>query len=310
MSGSEVGITAAEKQYVMGVDIGGTKILYAIADAEGQIVHTRKEQTTDDFHVIAEQTAACAAEAGLRMEKIAAVGFGIPGITDTRDGVVIEAPAFGWNRFPFKEQIAVHVRKPVFINNDVNCAALGEKWIGTAKNCADFVFIAIGTGVGSAIVANGALVQGSGYMAGEIGYFVTGEESGDTPVNRFGQFGTFEKKTSGLALSGHGMTSRQLFERYLQGDSGAAVIIDRFVSDLAAGIANVVSLLNPGMVVIGGGVSGSMQAVLDQLRAKVARLTPVPAEIVLSSLGEQAGAVGAAAYALEQAELLKRTPRR
>lgn len=109
---------------------------------------------------------------------------------------------------PFKTEIQKFLDKPIFVNNDVNCAALGERWVGAAKRLDDFVVITIGTGVGSAIVANGALIQGSGYMAGEVAYFVMDKDVLDNKENAFGEFGLYEKKISGVALSQHGYLGR------------------------------------------------------------------------------------------------------
>jgi glucokinase len=167
------------------------------------------------------------------------------------------------------------------------------------------IFIAIGTGVGSAIIANGSLIQGSDYMAGEIAYLVSEEGISGGHSNAFGDFGSYENKISGSALSRHGESAQVVFEKYAIGDEKAIPIINKFVTDLSIGIANMVSLLNPRKVIIGGGVSGSLPIVLESIRSAVARLTPIPTTIELSSLGEEAGAIGAIAFAFEQTGILK-----
>lgn len=287
--------------YGIGVDIGGTKMLIHIADMQGDTVYKKKVPATTDYQAVRDQISDCLNAASIAMEQIAAIGFGVPGITDSVAGIVIEAPAFHWTNEPFLANMQPLFDKPVFINNDVNCAALGERWKGAAQGTGDFVFIAIGTGVGSAIVTNGSLVQGSNFMAGEIAYMVVDEDTVRNDSNAFGQFGVFEKKTSGVALSQHGVAAQELFVRYGQGEAQAVRIIERFVADLSIGIANIVSLLNPQKIIVGGGVSRSMPVVLESIRAAVAKLTPVPATIELSALGEDSGAIGAAAFALEQA---------
>src|SRR5206468_8122795 len=122
-----------------------------------------------------------------------------------KEGIVIEAPALNWSHVPFRDQMQQYFNKPVFIENNVNCAALGERWIGSARNSDDFVVVAIGTGVGSAIIANGSLIQGSSHMAGEVAYLVSEQDVLNNKSNAFGQFGLFEKKISGVALAEHGI---------------------------------------------------------------------------------------------------------
>lgn len=289
-----------ERSYGIGVDIGGTKMITVIVDQDGHVIYQKKVSTSGDFAAISEQIKECLHASNVTMDQVAAIGFGVPGITDSKAGTVIEAPAFEWNNMPFKTEIQKFLDKPIFVNNDVNCAALGERWVGAAKRLDDFVVITIGTGVGSAIVANGALIQGSGYMAGEVAYFVMDKDVLDNKENAFGEFGLYEKKISGVALSQHGYLAHELFEMYTHGEQKAVEIISLFVTDLSMGIANMVSLLNPQKVIIGGGVSRSLPVCLDLIRSTVASLTPIPTTIELTVLGEEAGAVGAAAFALEQ----------
>jgi len=297
----------AEEPFLIGVDIGGTKMIMVITDRDGNVVYKKKVGTSSDLEAISVQIQAYLQACAVTMEQVAAIGFGVPGITDSKEGTVIEAPAFQWKYMPFKAEMQTFLDKPVYVNNDVNCAALGERWVGTAKNTNDYIVISIGTGVGSAIVANGALIQGSGYMAGEIAYMVMNPYIFNGNVNAFGEFGQYEKKISGLALSKHGYSAQELFALYKQGQPQAVEIITTFVQDLAIGIANMVSLLNPQKVILGGGVSQSLPAVLDAIQATVARLTPIATRIELTSLGEEAGAVGAAAFAYEQLTMEKRS---
>jgi glucokinase len=285
-------------QIGVGVDIGGTKILICLLDQNGKVIYRKKADTTTDFARIYAHVAECLHAASVTMDQVAAIGFGVPGITNSSTGTIVEAPAFQWKNVPFKAQMQRYFDKPVFVNNDVNCAALGEQWQGNAKNIDDFTFITIGTGVGCAIVANGRLVEGHEFMAGEIGYFVTDRDIPAGKRTSLDVFGAFEQKTSGSALSGHGCTAEELFQKYVDGDGKAVVTIDRFIQDLAIGIANIVSLLNPKKIVIGGGVSRSMPVILDSLRSRVAQLTPIPVSIELSELEEEAGAIGAFAYAM------------
>ncbi|MEH7273650.1 ROK family protein [Neobacillus vireti] len=288
------------KKYGVGVDIGGTKILICIADTHGEIVYRQKVETTSDYYKIYEYIYQSIKTANLSLEQIESIGFGVPGITDSVIGTVIDAPAFKWKNEPFKEKMQQYFNCPVFVNNDVNCAAQGERWLGSAKHIEDFVFISIGTGVGSAIFSNGAMVQGDQFMAGEIGYLLGDSDLPEIENNMFGEFGVFEKKTSGTALASHGVDPKVLFHNFSAGEAEAVKIVNRFITDLSIAIANIVSLLNPRKVIIGGGVSSSMLPVLGLIQEKVAQFTPIPAAIELSAMQEESGALGALAYAFEQ----------
>jgi len=271
-----------------------------IADQAGDIVYRNKVNTSGEFDVISEHIAESLRIADISLEQVAAIGFGVPGIANSEEGTVIEAPALQWNHVPFRERMQQYFDKPIFVDNDVNCAALGERWIGSARNTNDFVVVAIGTGVGSAIMANGSLVKGNDYMAGEVAYMVVEQDVLGNRSNTFGDFGLFEKKISGVALSQHGTPPHELFKRFANGDEQSVSIIRQFVSDLSIGIANMVSMLNPRKVILCGGVSQSLPAVLELIRSTVASLTPIPTTIELTSIGEEAGAIGAVALAFEK----------
>lgn len=296
---------ANNKNYFVGIDIGGTKIIICLVDLQGNVVNRQKTKTTNDIDEIRALIEDFLKASSVSTEQVQSLGFGIPGVTDSDKGVIIETPAFDWDRFPFREYMQKYFDQPIFINNDVNCAAIGEKWIGEAQGLDDFVFIAVGTGVGSAIFANGELIQGDKFMAGEIAYWVINEDIHQDQLNSFCKEGVFEQRTSGSALAGYGYDPKELFNRYMDGKDDALKIIEHFINDLSVAIANAVSLLNPNKIIIGGGVSQSLQLVLDSVQSTVSRITPVPAEIELSKLGENAGAIGAAGFALQQFHFMK-----
>lgn len=287
--------------YGVGVDIGGTKILILITDLDGNLLHSEKHPSSSDIEKINQLTKDAIGRSGINEDDLLAIGFGIPGITDSDKGIVLEAPALQWKNKPFIREVEPFFTAPIFINNDVNCAAIGERWLGSAKYVDDIVHLSIGTGVGGAIITGGQLVQGFRNMAGEVAYLVEREDWIERRENRFSDFGLFEKKVSGTALSDSGFTSEELFQQYRSGNQVAIKRIEQFMLTLSIAIANIASLLNPEMVVIGGGVSRSMNVVIDQIREMVANLTPIECRIELASLGEQSAAYGAIAYALEKA---------
>jgi glucokinase len=289
-----------QQKYGMGVDIGGTKIIVTIVGADGQIVYRNKMKTTNDLVKIADLIIENLKLAEIDEEAILSVGFGVPGIVDFKKGVVLESPGLQWNEKAFITEISPYLKVPSFITNDVNCAAIGERWLGSAKGIKDYVFLSIGTGVGASIVAGGQFITGKQNMAGEVGYWLEADDVQRGKENRLGQFGVFEQKTSGTSLSQHGMTAEELFAEYERGNPVCFPIIDRFVLELSVCIANLSSLLNPEKVIIGGGVAQALPPLLSLLQLKVAELTPVTTVVELSELGEDAGAIGAAAYGMEQ----------
>ena len=162
------------------------------------------------------------------------------------------------------------------------------------------LFISLGTGIGSALVCNGRLVLGTQSRSGEMGYFLERQDVENGRLNRLGFQGVLEQKCSGTALSSHGHTAEELFQAYRRGDPQGIEVIEKFILDFSVAIANCISLLNPAKVVIGGGVSDSMDTVIFRIRDEVAQMTPMQADICLATLGVRAGALGAISYASHQ----------
>lgn len=289
--------------YGVGIDIGGTKILVVITYLDGTILFKRKVKTTQDVNQIINIIKESIVDAEIDESNIVGMGVGVPSITDVKNGIVLDAYALGWSNLPLKEILEQKFSFPIFINNDVNFGALGERWLGSGKDSDDMLFIAIGTGVGSAIISGGKLLQGHNYHAGEIAYSLTEEDVTKGDSNKSGEFGTFEKKISGKFLSQQGYQANDLFEQYISGNQPGYDTITKFILDLSIMIANSISLLNPERVVIGGGVSESMKCVLDDIRKSVDRFTPIKTRIELASLGGNAGGLGAIAYAFKEVEV-------
>jgi glucokinase len=287
--------------YGIGIDIGGTKILMIVTNLDGKILHKERALTSKDPKKVIETIQQFLVQKSIQKEKIFAMGIGVPAVIDSVKGFVIDSPQLGWQNYNFLSDLKECFSFPIFVNNDVNCGLFGEQWLGSAKNVSDLFFIAIGTGVGSAIISNGRLIEGNNYCAGEIGYFIDINDVGNGEVNQFGSFGSFEKKTSGTFLSSHGLSGKDIFKNYYSQDKTAIKIIDKFILHLSITLANVTSLLNPKMIVIGGGVSESMEGLIETINKKITEFTPVPVEVKLAHLKGEAGALGSIAYALKKA---------
>jgi glucokinase len=286
--------------YGIGIDIGGTKIQMIVTNLDGKIIHKEKTPTNKNPKKVIESIQQFINEKNIHKEKIYAMGIGVPAIIDSEKGFVIDSPSIGWQNYDFLSDVKEAFSFPVFMNNDVNCGVYGEQWLGSAKDVSDLYFIALGTGVGSALISNGRLIEGNTYCAGEIGFFIDRNDVEKGERNQFGSYGALEKKISGTFLSSHGMSGKRLFENYYGDDGFARKIIDEFILHLAIALANVTSLLNPKTIVIGGGVSESLEGVLETINHKVSTFTPVPVEIKLAQLKGDAGALGAIAYALQK----------
>lgn len=297
-------ISKGKKQYAIGVDIGGTKILLLAANKYGEVVHKKKVDSTGDLNKICQLIDVFIEESRISKEEILGMGIGVPGEVNSSDGVVRLSIQMGWNDINVKEYISKRFDFAVFVKNDVNFSALGERWIGNGNNSENIVYISIGTGVGGAIIANGHLIEGYNYSAGEFGYIIDAEDVKKGFFNEIEDFGSLERKISGYTLSSKaskmGFSCEDLFREYMKGNVLAADVIDKFISELSIAIANLVSILNPEYVIIGGGVSESMEGIKGYISENVKKLTIFPAQIKLSKLGGEAGAFGCIYYVLHQ----------
>ncbi len=287
-------------RYGLGIDIGGTKLLMVLTDLNGDVIFKREVPTQKKIHPLVQIIKRFIKDAPVDQEKIISMGIGLAGIIDSQKGVVVDSPNLGWEDIHLIENLSESFDFPIFINNDVNCSVYGEKLIGNGRQCRDFVFLAIGTGVGSAIIANNKLIEGHSFAAGEIGYFIDRKDISEERFGHIGEFGPFEQRASGTGLTKRYGNSRQLFQDCADGISEAIQVVDAFIDDIAMVIANFSNLLNPEKVIIGGGVAQSMPPYLDKLNSQIKKFTPIPIKIEFSALGTEACAIGASAYAFEQ----------
>jgi glucokinase len=251
-------------------------------------------------------------------KKLLALAAGVPGITDTRAGVLLSAPILppGWRTVPLRQIFEAETGISSTIENDVNLAALGESWRGTARGVKDFVFLTIGTGVGAGIFVNGHLYHGSDWAAGEIGYlYVPGTEETPLAINRPGSLegiiGAKGIQRAWKALcKSNGWTNHRLpgnlsvpeiFDLAEEGKSEAAALLQRTARSLADAITNLCVILNSSLVVLGGRV-GSHPALFDATRRIVERNEFCRPRLALSVLGREAPLFGAIWLALKAAE--------
>jgi glucokinase len=322
---------------VIGIDIGGTKILTALVDERGRIITRERIATTQngpsaDVAAMARSVDAVLKGAGLRREDIAAIGAGAPGPLDPDRGIVYEPPNLaGWIEVPLASLLQQATSLPTYVENDANAAAVGEAWVGAGVGVKDLIFIIMGTGIGGGIILGGQLHQGVTGTAGEIGHITIDM---DGPLCGCGRYGHLEALASGKAIARMAMEALRAGERSTlatmgtpeqisakdvaraaeNGDALARDIYRRAGEAMGIAIASVVNLLNPEMVIIGGGVARAGDLVFDPIRRTVktqAFARPAAAvRIVPSALGDDAGVIGAAAVAYQRIEDRRRVERR
>ncbi|SFB10671.1 glucokinase [Lentibacillus halodurans] len=304
----------AKRSYIAGIDIGGTNVELGITDLSGKVCAFREFPTQQHldhnlFEEIKRHVESMKDQLRIKYSDILGIGAGVPGVTNINEGVVIEAPALKWKDYPIRELLIQTFHLPVFVDNDVNINVLGEHWKGVGKNKQNIVYIAIGTGVGSGLMVNGQLYRGSNYSAGEIGYLVTDKNEGNEyhPVHK--GYGYLESVASGSSISmqmserlHENITAQKAFELYIEGHEEAIEIIDQALANLAIGITNYVSLFDPELVILGGGVSGSFSIIHKKVMDVMKRYTPQQCEIVRTSFGKEGGVIGAAALFFNEYE--------
>jgi len=291
---------------VVGVDLGGTKLIGAAADMTGRILAEIEEPTRDDrdnaaFEQIEHLIDLLIVEAGVSRGALQAVAIGVPGAVSAA-GEVSLAPNLriddgrGFVR-RLRERLGVEVR----VENDVNIAAFGEYRRGVGRGAPSLAFLALGTGVGMGLVLSGAIHRGQTGAAGEIGFLPVGAAPLDGAAHEGGGYFEDLVGTRGIRRRYDDVsTVREIFERAAAGDEKARRVIAETARDTALGVAGVAAVLDPSMIVLGGGI-GSRADFVAMVEAEAKRLAPIVCPIAPSALGPRAGLIGAVMSALVDA---------
>lgn len=244
-------------------------------------------------------------DSGVTAKQLKIVVLGTPGVFHPETMHIMVAPNIpGIDQVDVPGLLTERLGVPVIIDNDVNLAARGEQWRGHGTGLSNFVFIALGTGVGMGIIADGHLLRGARGAAGEIGYLPIG---GDPYDPRAFSLGTFETAVGSAAIANryagfggrHGATVREIFAALESGDAAARATIDETARLIAPAIAAVGATLDPQMVILGGSI-GVRQELIEAVRHSLLRCTPLPPRVEASSLGSRAGLVGALGVAVDR----------
>ena len=308
--------------YVAGADIGGTNLRLALANADGAIAARWSASTTGTrnpesvVELIGDGVQAMLDQVSAPAESLKAIAAGAPGATNVDDGIVLATSyLMGWRNVPFRALLEEALHVPAAVDNDVNLAALGEGWIGAAKDVNDFVFVGIGTGVGAGIVLNGQLFRGANWNAGEIGYMLV---PGTLETSReIGQPGSLEEMIGGEGIRAQwsalwnenatplpsSLLATEVFDHALRGDALAQAILTQVSRKLFYAICNMGSVLNCPLFVLGGGV-GLHPALLREVKRLMAEWEIYSSvQIVQSALGPDAQLFGALRLAFDTAQL-------
>ena len=287
------------------MDVGGTKIAASIVDSNGHArskvkVSTEQHDTARSIAQVAAMAHRVAEESGVSWREISAIGVAVPGIYYTATGQVWAPNLPGWDHIPLRDELAAKLPAPIVIDSDRAAYVSGEQWLGAARGLTDVIFLAVGTGIGAGIISGGRLIRGAGDIAGAVGWFALDPRTKEI----YQRVGCFEAESAGPALArkaGGGTTTEAIIENARQGDMAARQIVNETIQYLAMGVANLVSVLNPQMIVLGGGLMQAGDLFLEPLRREMLQWAqPIAARqvrIELSALGEDAGLLGAARLA-------------
>lgn len=307
---------------VIAVDVGGTSIKLGLVNVSGGI-DSRLELPTlvgigEDAIVkqIADGIESMIHSQAVARHDILGVGLGVPGLLDPSTGIVTMAPNIGWTDYPAKSKLEKLIQLPVYVDNDANCAALGERWLGAGEMAENMIMVTIGTGVGGGIIVHGKVVSGKQGIGGEIGHITI---KPDGQMCGCGKMGCLETEASATAIRRKAImyleqgnksalqihweqqqqvTPRQVVEAAQADDPLAVLIFDQVACDLALVLSGLTHALHPEKIIIGGGISYTGAPLFNPLRKYFKRFTLRAANhehlIVSAKLGNDAGMIGAA----------------
>jgi glucokinase len=315
---------------ILGIDLGGTKILTAVANSQGKMlsrdhsITPAKKGHEAVIQSILESVYRALEQADVTVSALTAIGVGAPGISNPETGILFTSPNLpGWRDVPLRDIMQEKLGKKAFLINDANAAALGELYFGAARGACNFIYITISTGIGGGIVIDGKIYSGAIGTAGEVGHMTIDD---DGPICNCGNRGCWETLASGTALAREArhrikegvrtsileyaegqveeVTAQVIHKAAEQGDSLAKELIARTGYYVGVGLANLINIFNPELIVIGGGLSNIGDMLLEPAfevageRAYKEAFQTV--RFASAKLGRNSGVLGAAAFALRE----------
>ncbi|MFD1902208.1 ROK family glucokinase [Enterococcus termitis] len=314
---------------LIGIDLGGTTIKFAILTVDGEIQQKWSIETNiqeEGSHIVPDIIASINHRIslyGMKHEDFVGIGMGTPGSVDIKKGTVVGAYNLNWTKKQkVKDQIEEATGIPFVLDNDANVAALGERWKGAGENNPDVVFITLGTGVGGGIIAEGNLLHGVNGCAGEIGHVTVDPGGFECTCGKRGCLETVSSATGVVRVARHmseeyagdsqlkqaiddgqDVSSKDIFEYAQAEDPFGLMVVDRVCYFLGLAVGNVGNTLNPSSIVIGGGVSAAGEFLRSRVQAYFEEFTfpevRNSTQVKLAELGNEAGVIGAASLALQ-----------
>lgn len=309
--------------YTIGIDLGGTNIVAAVVDDKYNIVGKSKTPTNSPrsaeeiFDDIAKVCREAIAEAKLTIDDISSIGMGTPG-TVNGDGIIEFANNLGFNNVPARDMLKERLSDlPVYIDNDANCAALGEAYAGCGNGSNNFVAVTLGTGVGSGIIVDGKIVKGVNFAGGECGHMVIVVDGEQCTCGRKGCWEAYASATAlirqtkaamekypdsvmhELAAEEGKVSGRTAFDAMRKGDIAGIKVVNDYIKYVACGLINIVNALQPEIVCVGGGICNEGDTLLKPLNRYVnaerySIHSKIQTKILRAQLGNDAGIIGAA----------------
>lgn len=309
---------------ILGIDLGGTSVKFAILSEKGEILQKWSIQTNildDGSHIVPDIIESIKHRLelyGMSSEDFLGIGMGSPGAVHRKKGTVYGAYNLNWKgTVAVKEPIEAATGLPFFIDNDANVAALGEKWLGAGADDENVVFVTLGTGVGGGVITNGQLVHGVADSGGELGHITVDPHHGfDCTCGKKGCLETVASATGVVNLTrklseayagdselkklvddGAPITSKDVFDFAKKGDDLAEMVVEEFSFYLGLACSHLGNILNPKFIVIGGGVSNAGEFLLEKVRHHFSSFTfpnvRETTKIKIAELGNDAGVIGA-----------------
>lgn len=310
------------KKYGFGVDIGGTTIKMGFFETSGKLIDKWEIKTntanggSEILSDVAKAIDNKLAQESISKDEVQGIGIGVPGPVRA-DGVVNRCVNLGWGVFNVAEELGALTGLAVRVGNDANVAALGEMWQGGAKGCKDVIMVTLGTGVGGGIIVDGKIVAGFNGAGGEIGHITVNAD--EIEACNCGQYGCLEQYTSAtgivrmakrkLAKSSEdttlrrfdNLTAKDIFDEAKTGDEVAKELVDELGDILGSTLSNMACVVNPEVVVIGGGVSKAGSILIDTIREHFQETSfhaCRDTRFELATLGNDAGIYGCMAMLL------------
>jgi glucokinase len=316
----------SERELYAGVDLGGTKILVLIANDGAEVLGSRRvatEAPQGPQHVvrrIVEAVRQVAMEAKVELSELSAVGISAPGPIDTVDGIITDPPNLpGWHNVPLGSILREHLNLPTVLENDANCAAIGEHLFGAGVGYRHMIYVTVSTGVGGGLIIENELYSGTSGAAGEVGHLVVAEVG---PTCGAGHIGCLEAYASGTAIAARAremvaagelpltaklaeqdppLSAKTVYQAGLQGEAAALALIERAGRFLGIGLASLINTFNPQAIVLGGGLMNMGDTILgpavETARTRTFAQSFTDVRIVEGELGERGAALGAIAVA-------------